>query len=107
MSAPLALYDLQNDPLEVKKVNSAVNSYVSDIKIVEMESPCGFTPISVPMTVWVLHWYNMTSKMTPWRSKRAVVTSGVKFSKKKIENGFTMGVYPYLDTHDDVCVLLI
>ena len=47
-------YDLQNDHLEVKKVKSAVYSYVSDIKIVEMESPCGFTPISVPMTVGVL-----------------------------------------------------
>jgi len=30
------------------------------------------------------------------------------FRKYKIENEFTMGdVYPYLDTHDDVCVLLI
>ena len=24
-------------------------------KLVEMDSPCGFTPILVPMTVWVLH----------------------------------------------------
>ena len=44
--------------------------------------------------------------LEPWRSKWAVVTSGVKFSKKNIENGFTMGFYPCLDTHDDVCVLL-
>ena len=51
MSAPLIKYDLQNDHLEVKNVNSAVNSYVSDIKMVRMDSPCGFTPISVPMTV--------------------------------------------------------
>ena len=29
------------------------------------------------------------------------------FEKKKIDNGFTMGVYPYLNTHDDACVLLI
>ena len=32
---------------------------------------------------------------------------GSQIFEKKSENGFTMGVYPYLDTHDDICVLLI
>ena len=36
--------------------------------------------------------------MTTWRSKRAAVTSGVKFSKNMLENVFTMGIYHFLDT---------
>ena len=39
------------ESLEVKKVNSAVDSFVSDIKTVRLDSPFRFTPISVPMTV--------------------------------------------------------
>ena len=35
---------LPNDHLEVKKVNSVVDSYVSDIEIVRMDSPCGRSP---------------------------------------------------------------
>ena len=37
--------------MEVKKLYSVVNSYVSSIKIkiVDMDSLCGFTPLSIPM----------------------------------------------------------
>ena len=31
-------------------VKSAVDGNVNDIRIVRMDSPCGFAPISVPMT---------------------------------------------------------
>ena len=48
MSAPLTQYDLQNDHLEVKKVKIAVDGNVNDIRIVRMDSPCEFAPISVP-----------------------------------------------------------
>ena len=34
-----------NDHLEAKNVNSAFNENVNDIKIVRMDSPCGFAPI--------------------------------------------------------------
>ena len=47
MSASLIKYDLQNEHLEVRKINSTVDSYVIDIKITRMDSPCGFTPILV------------------------------------------------------------
>ena len=32
---------------------------------------------------------------------------GSQIFEKKIENGFTMGLYPCLEIHDNVCVLLI
>ena len=36
-----------------------------------------------------------------------VKKGGQIFEKNKIENWLIMGVYLYLDTHDEICVLLI
>ena len=33
----------------VKRSNSIINSYISDIQIERMDSLCGFTPVSVAM----------------------------------------------------------
>ena len=45
MSAPLALYDLQNDPLEVKKGECDLGSQIFEKKRLNMDSPWAFNPI--------------------------------------------------------------
>ena len=64
--------------LEVKKVNSDVDSYVSDIKLVRMYSPCGFTgthdSMSAPLIKYDLKNEHLEVKKVNSAVDRYVVT---------------------------------